>query len=58
MNEDATKLESAESNLKKLMADVSRAMEKAEEAITRITTAGAATGASPPKPSNEARSHA
>ena len=58
MNEDATKLESAESNLKELMADVSRAVEKAEEAITRITTAGAATGASPPKPSNEARNHA
>lgn len=58
MNVDATKLESAESNLKELMAAVSRAMEKAEEAITRITTAGAAIGASPPTPSNEARSRA
>jgi hypothetical protein len=35
MNEQATKLETAESNLKRLMADVSRAMEKAQEAIAK-----------------------
>jgi len=44
MNEQATKLETVESNLKQLMADVSRAMEKAQEAIARVTsTVGAAT---------------
>jgi hypothetical protein len=44
MNEQATKLETAESDLKQLMADVSRAMEKAQEAVARITsTVGAAT---------------
>ncbi len=44
MNEQATKLETAESNLQQLMADVSRAMEKAQEAVARITsTVGAAT---------------
>ena len=44
MNEPATKLETAESNLTQLMADVSRAMEKAQEAIARVTsTVGAAT---------------
>ena len=36
MNEQATKLETAESDLKQLMADVSRAMEKAQEAVARI----------------------
>ena len=44
MNERATKLETAESDLKQLMADVSRAMEKAQEAVARLTsTVGAAT---------------
>ena len=44
MNEKATKLETAETNLKQLMADVGRAMEKAQEAIARVTsTLGAAT---------------
>ena len=43
MNVQATKLETAESNLKQLMADVSRAMEKAQDAVARITTVGAAT---------------
>ena len=44
MSDQATKLETAESNLRQLMADVSRAMEKAQEAIARVTsTVGAAT---------------
>ena len=44
MNERATKLETAESDLRQLMADVSRAMEKAQEAVARLTsTVGAAT---------------
>ena len=38
MNEQATKLETAESDLKLLMADVSRAMEKAQEAVARLTS--------------------
>ena len=38
MNERATKLETAESDLKQLMADVSRAMEKAQEAVARLTS--------------------
>ena len=43
MNEQATKLETAASDLKQLMADVSRAMEKAQEAVARLTsTVGAA----------------
>ena len=44
-NERATKLEAAQSDLKQLMADVSRAMEKAEEAVARITSPVAATAA-------------
>ena len=44
MNEQATRLETTESNLIQLMADVSRAMEKAQHAIARVTsTVGAAT---------------
>ena len=43
MNEQATKLETAASDLKQLMADVSRAMERAQEAVARLTsTVGAA----------------
>ena len=34
-NEQATKLETAQSDLKQLMADVTRAMEKAQEAVAR-----------------------
>ena len=36
MNARATKLQAAEDELKQLMANVSRAMEKAEQAVTRI----------------------
>jgi len=44
MNEPATKFETAESDLKQLMADVSRAMDKAQVAVARLTsTVGAAT---------------
>jgi len=41
-NEQATKLETAQSDLKQLMADVLRAMEKAQEAVARITSTVAA----------------
>ena len=44
MNAQATKLQAAENDLKQLMADVTRAMEKAQEAIAKIaSTAAAAT---------------
>jgi hypothetical protein len=36
MNAQATKLQAAEDELKRLMTDVSRAMKKAEEAVARI----------------------
>jgi hypothetical protein len=38
----ATKLQAAESDLKQLMADVTRAMEKAQEAVARIDSKAAA----------------
>jgi hypothetical protein len=38
MTEQATKLQAAESDLKQLMADVSRAIEKAQQAVARITS--------------------
>ena len=42
MNAQATKLQAAESDLKKLMADVTRAMEKAQQAVTRMASKAAA----------------
>ena len=41
MNAQTTKLEGAENDLKQLMADVTRAMQKAEEAVARIIGNGA-----------------
>ena len=44
MNAQATKLQAAENDLKELMADVTRAMEKAQDAVARIASkSGAAT---------------
>ena len=43
MNAQATKLQAAENDLKQLMADVARAVEKAQEAVARITPKAAAT---------------
>ena len=43
MNTQATKLPAAEDDLKQLMADVTRAMERAQEAVARIASNGAAT---------------
>ena len=44
MNARATGIQAAENDLKQLMADVTRAMEKAQEAIAKIaSTAAAAT---------------
>jgi hypothetical protein len=43
MKAQGTKLQATENDLKRLMADVSRAMEKAQEAITRIASNPAVT---------------
>jgi hypothetical protein len=43
MNTQATKLQAAQDDLKELMADVTRAMEKAQEAVARMTSNGATT---------------
>ena len=45
MNAQATKLQAAENDLKQLMADVTRAMEKAQEAIAKIASTAAAAAA-------------
>ena len=42
MNAQATKLQAAETDLKQLMVDVARAVEKAQEAVARITSKAAA----------------
>jgi t-SNARE complex subunit (syntaxin) len=42
MNAQATKLQAAENDLKQLMADVARAVEKAQEAVARIAFKAAA----------------
>ena len=43
MNAQATKLQAAENDLKQLMADVARAVEKAQEAVARIIPKAVAT---------------
>ena len=45
MNTRATALQAAENDLKQLMADVIRAMEKAQEAIAKIASTAAAAAA-------------
>jgi hypothetical protein len=42
MDAQATTLQTAENDLKRLMADVTRAMEKAQDAVTRIAPKAAA----------------
>jgi Tfp pilus assembly protein PilN len=46
-NERATKLETAQRDLKQLMADVTRAMEKAQQAVARIASKPAAATTEP-----------
>jgi hypothetical protein len=41
MKAQATKLQAAENDLKQLMVDVTRAMEKAQEAVARIASKAA-----------------
>jgi hypothetical protein len=43
MNAQATKLQAAENDLKQLMADVTRTIEKAQQAVARIPPKAAAT---------------
>jgi len=43
MNVQATKLQAAENDVKQLMGDVARAVEKAQEAVARITPKAAVT---------------
>jgi hypothetical protein len=50
MKAQATKLQAAESDLKRLMADLTRAMEKAQEAVERITCKTAAQPCDIPHP--------
>jgi hypothetical protein len=38
MNAQASELQAAENNLKQLMAEVTRAMEKAQEAVAKIAS--------------------
>jgi hypothetical protein len=45
MNTRATGIQAAENDLKQLMADVTRAMEKAQEAIAKIASTAAAAAA-------------
>ena len=47
MNAQAPKLEAAENDLKQLMADVTRAMEKAQQAVARIAPKPAAAATEP-----------
>ena len=42
MNAQVTKIQAAENDLKQLMADVTRAMEKAQEAVARMASKTAA----------------
>jgi len=47
MNAQAPTLEDAENDLKQLMADVTRAMEKAQQAVARIASKPAAATTEP-----------
>jgi hypothetical protein len=55
MSAEPTKLQAAESDLKQLMADVTRAMAKAQEAVAKLTAKPAAAAApnEPPTSSHE-----
>ena len=56
MDAQATKLQTAENDLKQLMADVTRAMEKAQNAVTRIASKAAA-ATTETEPIAQARPH-
>jgi hypothetical protein len=50
MNTHTTELQAAENDLKQLMADVTRAMEKAQEAVAKIAPKPAAATAETDRP--------
>ena len=56
MRAQAAKLQAAENDLKTLMADVTRAMEKAQEAVARLAAKAAAEEASAAAPVRETAS--
>jgi hypothetical protein len=58
MDAQATKLQAAENDLKQLMADVTRAMEKAQEAVARITSSAVATAETESTTSSRSSAHA
>ena len=47
MNAQATKLQAAENDLKQLMAEVTRTIEKAQQAVARISSKAAAATTEP-----------
>ena len=56
MRAQAAKLQAAENDLKALMADVTRAMEKAQEAVARLAAKAAAEETSAAAPVRETAS--
>jgi len=52
MSTQATKLQAAENDLKQLMADVTRAMEKAQDAVARIASKAAVAAAETEPPTS------
>jgi hypothetical protein len=57
MTAQATKLQAAENELKQLMAEVGRAVEKAQQSVARITGKAAATGETDATTSSRAQPH-
>ena len=53
MDAEATKLQTTENDLKQLMADVTRAMEKAQEAVAKLAAKAAAATAEPETSTND-----
>jgi hypothetical protein len=53
MNTQAIKPQAAENDLKQLMADVTRAMEKAQEAVAKLAAKAAAATAEPETSTND-----
>jgi t-SNARE complex subunit (syntaxin) len=57
MNAQVTKIQAAENDLKQLMADVTRAIEKAQQAVARISSNVAAATTETESTSRRARPH-
>jgi hypothetical protein len=56
VNAQVTKIQAAENDLKQLMADVTRAIEKAQHAVARISPKAAAATTEPESTSRESAS--